>query len=178
MNWFGVRVVKNSQDLFAYQEMIWKVKPKRIIECGTRFGGSALFFAQILELMNIEDSLVITIDISNSENLAPPHKLVKNLIGSSLSPNVFDEVKSLIGNIEPVLVSLDSDHSAEHVSQEISLYYPLVTKGSYLVVEDTNQLGPRLAVYSFLATHPEFIPDKNIEPFSTTNPNGYLLKTY
>jgi len=179
MNWMGIRVVKYEQDLIAQQEIMWRVKPNIVIETGTRFGGSALFYAQMMDLMKI-NGVVYTIDISDQEYKAiPVHDKVERIIGSSLSVNVLEGIEKLIrDHSDPrVMVVLDSDHTTEFVTQEIAAYQGFVTKGSYLVVEDTNQLGPRLAVFAFLAMHPEFNPDKTIEPSITTNPNGYLLRS-
>jgi len=174
--YMGIRIVKFSSDTMQYQELIWKLRPKVIVECGTRFGGSALFFAHMMELMKIPDAKVITIDITDEEYQAPEHPLIHRLIGSSVDPAIFSKVVEGIGKLSPVLISLDSEHTTEHVLNELNLYHKLVTKGSYLIVEDTNQLGPRMALYKFLSEHPEFVPDTIIQPVDTSNPSGYLLR--
>jgi cephalosporin hydroxylase len=177
MNYRGIRVVKYQTDLLMIQELIYKVRPRLIIETGTRFGGSALFYADMQKLMEIPDPLVYTIDITDEEFMAPDNNYIVRRIGSSLSNFLFEEIKEIAKKRFPVLIDLDSDHSAEHVSKELALYSPLVTKGSYLIVEDTNEPGPRMAVYSFLAGHSEFTPDRNCEVNNfTSNPNGYLLR--
>jgi cephalosporin hydroxylase len=84
------------------------------------------------------------------------------------------------------MVVLDSDHQKNNVYSEMHYYTPLVTLGSYLIVEDTNLNnpiewclgpGPHEAVMDFLKTHPEFEIDKTCEKFMMTqNPNGYLKR--
>jgi cephalosporin hydroxylase len=174
--YMGIRIVKFASDVMVYQEMMWKIRPKVIVECGTRFGGSALFFAHMMNLMRIPDAKVITIDITDEEYIAPENTYIHRLIGSSVDPNIFSKVVEGIGKLSPVLVSLDSEHTTEHVLNELNLYHKLVTKGSYLVVEDTNQLGPRMALYKFLSEHAEFIPDAILQPMDSSNPSGYLLR--
>lgn len=86
-----------------------------------------------------------------------------------------------------VMVMLDSDHSEENVSREMETFGRLVTKGSYLMVEDTNVNGhpsdaghgpgPREAVTRFLASQPEFRADPQCERFLLTcNPRGWLQR--
>jgi cephalosporin hydroxylase len=96
-------------------------------------------------------------------------------------------VKSLIENKNKIMVSLDSDHSKEHVLKELEIYSKFVTKGCYLVLEDTNinghpvypdfGPGPMEALNEFLDHNKEFIADKNREKFYLTfNPRGFLRK--
>jgi len=179
LSWKGVRVVKYASDLWSMQEIIFRIKPKIIVETGTRFGGSASYFADMQILAGIENPQVFTIDISTEEyQQAAYHPNVKRFTGSSLDPVIFNEIGTETLNIgdSPVLINLDSDHVTEYVTKELALYAPLVTVGSYLIVEDTNQPGPRMALYSFLAGHPEFMVDRKVEPSETTNPCGYLLR--
>jgi len=84
-------------------------------------------------------------------------------------------------------VILDSDHSRDHVLDELRLYAPLVTSGSYVIVEDTNinghpvlpqfGPGPMEALDEFLRESDEFsIDDQREKFFLTFNPRGFLLK--
>lgn len=183
-SWFGIESQKNPLDLWIYQEIIYEVKPDIIIECGTARGGSALYFANLLDLLN--NGRVITIDIEDLGNL-PKHSRIIYLKGSSTSREIFDKVKNLIKENDKVLVSLDSDHHKQHVLKELNLYNELVSKGSYIVVEDTNinghpvyiahGEGPMEAVNEFLKNNNDFIVDQSREKyFLTFNPNGYLKK--
>lgn len=182
--WLGFRIKKYPTDCWIYQEIIFQSKPDVIIECGTKFGGSALYFATILDAVG--GGRVLTIDIQKKPDL-PAHPRVTYITGSSIEKSTFEKVKSLIKNIDKVMVVLDSDHHKDHVLKEMELYGSLVKKGFYLIVEDTNQTilaqvkgygpGPDKAVKEFLKTHKEFIIDKKREKFLiTTNPDGYLLR--
>ena len=182
--WFGVPVYKCPQDLWIYQEIIWELRPDIIIECGTADGGSALFMASILDLINNGD--VITIDIEDRPD-RPKHKRITYLVGSSTSDEVLEKVRWLIREEDSVMVVLDSDHSKAHVLDELFRYGKLVTRGSYLIVEDTNinghpvapyfGPGPMEAVEEFLKKNQNFAVDKGKEKFLLTfNPKGYLRK--
>ena len=181
--WLGVRTLKCPLDLWIYQEIIFDVKPDVIIESGTAYGGSALFLASICDLVN--NGEVITIDIA--KNLRPSHPRIKQLLGSSTSEETVRTVGSLINGKGAVLVILDSDHHKEHVLDELRTYSTLVTKGSYLIVEDTNinghpvvpefGPGPMEAVEEFLKENDDFVVDNTREKLLLTmNPRGYLRK--
>jgi len=181
--WLGVPIEKCPLDLWIYQEIIFEVKPDVIIECGTAYGGSALFLASICDLVN--NGKVITIDIADKGR--PKHKRITYLLGSSTSKEIIEKVRSLIKGMDKVMVSLDSDHHKEHVLNELRIYSKFVTKGSYLIVEDTNinghpvlpefGPGPMEAVEEFLKENKDFVVDKTKEKFYLTfYPNGYLKK--
>lgn len=182
--WLGAPVQKCPLDLWIYQEIIFKQKPDIIIECGTLHGGSAFFLASMCDLVN--NGRIITIDIEKKEG-RPQHKRIQYLHGSSTSEEVVERVKKEIGDKNKVLVILDSDHSKEHVLNELRIYSKLVTKGSYVVVEDTNVNGhpvvpdfgpgPMEALEEFLKENKDFVVDKDREKFYLTfSPSGYLKR--
>jgi cephalosporin hydroxylase len=174
----GIQRLKAPNEVLAYPKLIELVRPRVIIETGTKFGGGALWFASMLESLKMDNSFVITIDISGTEYCIPHNSLIKRIIGSSVDENIFTAVKRIIKDNAPVMVSLDAEHTRKHVEKELSLYYQLVSKGSYLVVEDTNQGDVEFAVYDFIARHPEFSIDRQFELHPhTTNKNGFLLRS-
>jgi cephalosporin hydroxylase len=187
VSWLGVEVIKYPTDLVVYQEIIHEIRPDLIVETGTNHGGSALFFASIQDL--IGHGQVISID-ANRRDL-PPHPRITYLVGDSTSAEVVAEVARRAEGLSTVLVTLDSSHTKRHVAREIGLYHRFVTKGSYLVVEDTKLNGhpvftryepdlgegPMEAVMEFLATDRTFRVDRTRERFHlTSNPGGFLLK--
>lgn len=148
--WRGVRVLKNPCDLWTYQELIHKVRPRIIIETGTCYGGSALFFADMMSQYG--PGQVITIDVEYRQ--PPDDPRITCLGASSTDDEAVHWVRRYVDEHPgPVMVSLDSDHSAGHVLTEMCSYGPLVTPGSYMVVEDTNADGPRHAVETFFTTY-------------------------
>jgi cephalosporin hydroxylase len=177
--WRGHPATKLPSDLFVYQELIHAVRPDYIVETGTAHGGSALFFADMLELEGQGE--VITIDL-NFRPDRPDHHRIKYINADSL--DAFAEIESVVRG-KKVIVSLDSDHQKDHVLAEMELYAPLATE--YLVVEDTSinhpiavegiDEGPMEAVTEFLETHKEFEIDRTAHKFLvTTNPNGWLRR--
>jgi cephalosporin hydroxylase len=183
-SWFGHNAVKCPLDLWIYQEILFENKPDFIVETGTYQGGSAMFLATMLELLG--KGKVITIDISQSEN-RPRHPRIIYLTGSSTDRDLFDRVRGVVEGAS-VMVILDSDHSKQHVLDELNLYSQIVTPSQYLIVEDTNingnpvyddfGPGPFEAVEEFLNDNPSFVVDENRERFMLTmNPGGYLRRT-
>ena len=182
--WLGVPTQKLPLDLWVYQEILWELKPDLVIEAGTYKGGSALFFASIMDL--IGKGRVVTIDLQHPEAL-PQHDRITYLLGSSISEEIISEVRQLAKGAETVMVVLDSDHSTAHVFEEIRHYHDLVTPGSYLIVEDTNLAGhpvrpdfpsgPMEAVEAFLEQTDTFVADRSREKyFVSLNPKGYLRR--
>jgi cephalosporin hydroxylase len=182
--WLGVRTQKCPLDLWVYQEILHELRPAAIVECGTAGGGSALFLASICDML--DQGSVITIDITEYPD-RPEHPRITYLSGSSTDAQVFEQVERLVAGRAPVLVILDSNHERDHVLDELRLYGPLVSPGSYLIVEDSNVNGhpvvpafgpgPSEAIADFLAETDEFSVDATREKFFLTfNPGGYLRK--
>jgi cephalosporin hydroxylase len=185
-SWMGTRILKNPADMWVYQEIVFETKPDAIIETGTFNGGSALFFANLFDLMG--NGEVITIDINKMDNM-PEHKRITYLLGSSYSPEIAVKVELLVKDKKRIMVILDSDHSRDCVYKELNIYAKYVTPGCYLVAEDSNLNGhpvyagegvgpgPMEALEEFLPDHNEFEIDYSREKFLITfNPKGFLRR--
>lgn len=196
-SWLGRPIIQFPQDVMALQEIIWKVKPRVIVETGVARGGSTVFFSSMLQLLGGERKVVaVDIDIRNHNRkhieASPFAERIQLLEGSSVSEETRDRVFAGVGDGSPVLVVLDSNHTHEHVLQELEFYAPLVGKGSYLVVLDTliedmpeNSFpdrpwgkgnNPKTAVMEFLETNPRFVIDKEYDHklLISCAPSGYL----
>ena len=182
--WLGVTIFKNPLDLMLYQETIYEIQPDLIIETGTWNGGSALFFASMMDL--IGKGHIVSVDIGAQPNL-PDHPRITYLSGNSIQEEMIDQVKTMIPPNGTVMVILDSDHSMAHVLAEMNVYSELVTTGSYLVVEDTAinghpivpefGPGPMEAVDAFLQENDRFVVDESKHKFFVTDhPRGFLRK--
>lgn len=150
--WRGIRVVKFPQDMILYAQVIFKRRPDYIIETGTHFGGSALFFGDMLSL--IGGKKVFSIDVSHKFN-PPPHPMVEHILGSSIDPKIVERIRKEVAGSR-VMATLDSDHSTRHVLAELAAYKDIVTRGQYMVVEDSwtrhpKPYEPYYAVEKFLA---------------------------
>jgi cephalosporin hydroxylase len=204
--WLGRPIIQVPQDIVAMQELVFSIKPSVIVETGVAHGGSLTLNASLLELIG-GDSVVIGIDVDirahNREALDahPLRKRMHLIEGSSTDKDVVSEVfrivkeKSSVPGAGPVLVSLDSNHTHEHVLAELRAYAPLVTRGSYIVVFDTliDDLpadlfegkgwgpgnNPKTAVRAFLKECPRFAVDSDIDAklLITVAPGGWLVCT-
>jgi cephalosporin hydroxylase len=169
--YFGTKLLKLPSDLWLYQEVVTEIKPSLIIETGTFSGGSALYFAHLLD--QLSHGRVITIDLQEIQPSYPRHHRIEYWTGMSSTSDIIAKNARLDAEIEggPVMVVLDSLHTMEHVLAELDIYAPLVSGGSYLVVEDTN-VGPNDAVFpehgpgpgdalrAWLPSHPDFRVDE------------------
>jgi cephalosporin hydroxylase len=186
--WMGVRAAKCPMDMWVYQEILWQTRPDLIIECGTAWGGSALFYASIFDLLGTGGE-IITIDIAGDDQIPdrPTHPRITYLTGSSTDADIVGRLRERAASVDRVMVVLDSDHSYAHVAAEIAAYSSLVTPGCYLVVEDTNVNGnpilpnwgpgPMEAVDEFVDDTQLFVRDPAREKFMMTfSPGGYLRR--
>jgi cephalosporin hydroxylase len=156
-DWLGRPIIQIPQDIVAYQEVVWAVKPDLIIETGIAHGGSLVLSASLLALLEVCDAAtagttldprspnrrVIGIDIeirNHNRALIEAHPLswrVEMIEGSSVADDVVHRVRSIARDYQQVLVCLDSNHTHAHVLQELEAYASLVTPGSYCIVWDT-----------------------------------------
>ena len=132
--WRGVRCIKLPTDLILYAEVLWKNQPDILIECGTSEGGSALFFADVMN--NIGKGQVISIDMAPKAQ--PEHPRITYIVGRMTACDTLARVNELIKG-KSVMVILDGDHHRAQVKRELYYYAPMVTKGQYIVVEDIYQ---------------------------------------
>lgn len=210
----GRPIIQYPQDMVAIQELIWKVKPDLIIETGIAHGGSLIMSASMLALLDMCEAIesgtvldpknskrkVLGLDIDirqhNREAIEahPMSSRIQMIQGSSIAPEVIDQVKAVTKNYQRVLVCLDSNHTHDHVLAELEAYAPLTTVGSYCVVFDTivedmpkamfpdRPWGPgdnpKTAVWEYLKTHSEFEIDKSIDHklLISVAPDGYLKR--
>lgn len=191
--YMGYFMMKYPTDLIIYHEIIFNFKPDLIVETGTAYGGSSLYFASQCLLMG--KGRVVTIDITNnnysSKNILPNHPLIEYLDGSSTDITNLKRISSIIKQekIKKILFILDSDHSSIHVLNELNSF-SLITeelKDVFFIVEDTNidnmednqffNNGPHAAVSAFLKSNKSFVRNDNYERFMlTSNPGGFLEK--
>ena len=207
-DWFGLPIIQIPHDIMQIQEIIFKTRPTLIVETGIARGGSLAFSASMLALLDVIEKVdpfsskrkVIGIDIDirphNREALAnhalyPKMHLIE---GSSIDKSVISEVHEIATKHDSVLVILDSNHTHQHVLDELDAYSPLVNLGGYCIVSDTviddlppNSYpnrpwdidnNPKTAVSAWINSHPEFQIDSKIDQklLLSSSPSGYLLK--
>lgn len=210
----GRPIIQLPSDMVAIQELIWDVKPDLIIETGVAHGGSLILSAACLALIEYCEAaergtsinpregarrvLGIDIDIrDHNRDAIESHPLASKIDliqGSSIAPETVSQVKQVAEKFDRVMVFLDSNHTHEHVLEELTAYAPLVSVGSYCVVFDTivEDLpagtfpdrpwgpgdNPKTAVHAYLKTHPEFEIDAQIDNklVLSVAPHGYLRR--
>lgn len=207
-DWLGVPIIQYPQDIVSFQEIVNRVKPDLILETGIAHGGSLVLSASLLSLLDVMEGLdprlshrkVVGVDIDirpENRKILDEHPLrfKMNLIeGSSVCPDIVQRVRAQVSGATSVLVSLDSNHTHDHVLAELDAYADLVTLGSYCIVYDTAieylpsglfedrpwDVGnnPRTAILEWLKANTEFEIDKDIDnrlAFSVAT-DGYLKR--
>lgn len=197
-NWLGEPILNLPQDMFALQEIIFKTRPRFIIELGVAWGGSLLFYSTLMDVLGGERIIGVDIYIPDDlkKRLSTYGKLSERLTlinGSSIEEGTLSRIKSIVGDCREVMILLDSYHTHDHVLKELQLYSPLIGKGFYLIcgdtiVEDIPEQkhrsrpwgpgnNPKTALQAFLKENDRFKIDKTIDNklLLTCNPGGYLL---
>ena len=199
--WMGVPIQQLPQDLFALQQVIWQQRPAYIVETGLYDGGSAVFYASMLELVGgkgvISVELKVTEEARQTIDRHPLGSRITVIEGDSAARGTVVRVREVIGNEPNVLVTLDSDHSRGHVRKELDAYSEFVPEGGWLIVFDgiMRQIAlagvspgfgeaaswvddnPTPAIDDFLRDHPEFLVDsRNSDLGATFAPRGFLQR--
>jgi cephalosporin hydroxylase len=141
-----------------YISLVWNLKPRTIIEIGTKYGGSALWFADLMKTYNI-DGRVVSVDIAVPN---PPYRRAEitlmygdaNKLGETLSPEFIASLP------RPFLVVEDASHHFRATLATLRFFEPHMRKGEYIVVEDgavsdmgndgEREGGPGRAISEFL----------------------------
>lgn len=141
--WMGVTTLKSPSDMWNYQEVLAALKPSLVVEFGTRYGGSALFFAAVMrQIGNRFRVLTVDIDAATVSDKTRQDPDVEAMTASSVDPQVADRITALRREYPgTVFAILDSDHAENHVLGEMKLLRPVLKSGDYLIVEDSNVNG-------------------------------------
>ena len=210
----GRPIIQYPQDMIASQELIWELRPDLIIETGIAHGGSLIQSAATLALLDMCDAIAagetmdprrsnrrvlgIDIDIRAHNRAAieahPMSSRIEMIQGSSIDPQIVEQVRNRAGGFERVLVFLDSNHTHDHVLAELRAYADLTSVGSYCVVFDSvvedlpeDMFGdrpwgpgdnPKTALHEWLKTNPDFEIDKKIDHklLVSVAPDGFLRR--
>lgn len=180
----GIKTIKAPFDFWMYQEILNEIKPDVVIEIGNAYGGSTLALAHILD--RVGNGRIIGLD--HDHDFVPQavrdHPRITLIIGDAC--NSISTVKELIKAGESVLIIEDSSHAYDNTINVLMTFAPLVTEGSYFIVEDSifhhgldsgPLPGPFEAIRTFAAGNDEFLIDRDKEAFFLTwNPTGYLQR--
>lgn len=191
-HYMNIETMQYPADNWMLQELISELKPDFVVETGTAQGGTALFYAHLLEKLTPVGK-VITVDIEEYNPAVEKFKAwgerVIPILGSSTDPKVVQQIKDTVKG-KSVLLTLDSLHTQEHVYDELKAYSEIVPVGGYIVVQDTHlggnpnhhksspNGGPMAAVKKFMKENPgKFEYDRGRERHLVTqNPSGYLKR--
>jgi cephalosporin hydroxylase len=185
VTWLGHPIWQNVLDLWVIQEAIAEIRPAVLLETGTNRGGSALFYANLFDLLG--NGRVLTVDVERMHDLSHPR--IEFQIGGSTDEPILERMRSAAADADgPVMVILDSDHAQQHVAAELEAYAPLVSNGSLILCQDgvidtlpmfkDARPGPLPAITDFIAAHPEFVVDGSFNgrfPI-THHPSGWLRR--
>ena len=196
-SWLGEPSLQSPEDLIVFQDIIFKCKPKFIIESGVAWAGSLLFYASMIKILNL-DTKIIGIDIFIPDDLKERifsfdiSKNIELINASSIEDNTIKKLESIVGDSKNVIVHLDSHHTHEHVLEELKLYEKFISKGSYLICGDTiiehipeqthrprdwgKGDNPQTALDEFMKINDRFEIDKYYENklLISSQANGYL----
>ena len=213
-SYLGRPAIQFPNDIWAMQELIWDIKPDLIIETGIAHGGSLIFSASMLAMLDICEAIenqntfdpsiskrkVLGIDIDirdhNRKEIEkhPMYTRISMIEGSSIDKKIIKEVSKFASNYNKVMVFLDSNHTHDHVLEELVAYGELTSPGSYCVVFDTiiddmpdkmftdrpwdKKNNPKTAVLQYLKDNPQFEIDNDIHNKLqiTVAPSGFLKK--
>jgi cephalosporin hydroxylase len=201
--WMGRPIVQLPEDLLRIQELVFSVRPDVIVETGVAHGGSLIFYASLCKVLGRGRVVGVDIDIRpHNRQAIARHALapyITLLQGSATDLAVVAQVRQQIRPNERVLVVLDSCHTKQHVLDELELYSPLVSVGSYIVATDgvMGDLGtvpggqtawnwdnPRAAALEFARSHstyrledpPLLFCETPLRQHATYWPGGYLKR--
>lgn len=187
-SWMGRPIIQLPEDMIRTQEVIYRVKPDVIIETGVAHGGSLIYYASLFKAMGKGRVIGIDIEIRpHNRKSIEAHELAGYITlveGSSTAPEIVSAVKKMVKPGEKVLVILDSNHTKQHVADELAAYHDLVTTGSYIIATDGSMKDlcdvprgspdwewnhPTAAAAEFAQQHPNFILEQPTWPFSESD---------
>jgi len=197
--WLGEPLLQLPQDMFAFQEIIFRTRPEVIIEVGVAWGGALLFYSTLMSILG--GGRIVGIDLYIPDDLRDRLRSFEGLSdrielinGSSTDPDTVARVRDFVESSDGVMVNLDSNHAHDHVLQELRIYSDFVGTGHYLICSDTaiedievpthrerpwgKGNNPRTALAAFLGEDDRFEVDGAVDRklLLSSNPGGYLVR--
>ena len=203
-SWLGRPIIQLPEDMIRIQEVIYQIKPDVIIETGVAHGGSLIYYASLFKAMDKGRVIGVDVEIRSHNQVAIENHELSSYItlieGNSTDDKIINKLKTLIKPDEIVLVILDSNHTKQHVLDELNAYSSFVTKDSYIVATDGSMKNlsdvprgksewtwdnPVTAVMEFVEENPQFVIEQPIWPFNESDlakvithwPSAYLKRT-
>lgn len=194
--WMNEPMLQTPEDIIKLQEIIFKYKPTIVIEVGIAWAGTLLFLETIRVKSNLKKIVGIDIFIPNSLKNRLKNKISKDVIifkSSSIDKNLKPKLKKIIGK-NKCLVHLDSNHTEEHVFNELVFFDDLLKKDDLLIVGDTilnyipkqkhrirewdNKKNPKTALNKFLKINKKYklLNELSQNLLLTNNPFGHIIK--
>ncbi len=158
----GRTLAKMPEDLRTYQHVIERTRPDLIIELGTYDGGSALWFADQLQVLcDVQGLSVITVEKHPRVKIEDPRVLEYRGVDLA-DKGVIDEIGYLAAN-RRVMVVEDSAHTYESTLAALNGYGEMVSLDCYFVVEDGVVDEPRLTIWNGGGVQPAITDFLNTE---------------
>jgi cephalosporin hydroxylase len=155
----GIQMVKSPFDIALYPLIIWDLKPRTIIEIGSKEGGSAIWFADQVRSFNLE-AQIVSIDLLRVESVQDSCVTFLQGNGRHLGEVLTPQLLSSLPH--PWLVIEDADHAEPTSYAVLKFFHSWLNKGDIIVVEDgimsdlypasfpNCSSGPHLALKRFL----------------------------
>lgn len=201
--WMGRPIIQLPEDMVRIQEVIHRLQPDVIIECGVAHGGSLIYYASICKVLGRGRIVGIDIEIRPHNRSAVEQHSLSDMItlieGSSTDATMVARVAEQVRPGEKTLVILDSAHNRDHVRAELEAYGKVVSVGSYIVVMDGvmelvadtprgkqewSTDNPIPAIHDFVRDNPNFVIEQPEWSFNESDlrtnithwPYGYLRR--
>ena len=156
VTWYGVNTEQSVTDLATVHGLLWKIKPRLLIEIGTMCGSSAVVLAKMMRDYDAS-ARVVTFDKTSPEQRGAKCTLPTSGYGSphwsalKASGNLVSIIGDATSNESltmlrreakesggPVFVIDDASHVASLTVSLFNALSPLVSVGSYYLVQDTR----------------------------------------
>ena len=139
----GLQILKTADDLIIFQQMLWHIKPRTVIELGTFVGGSAIWMGDTLRSMEA-DCHYYTVDIDHSllsdeaRRMKPDN--VTFLLGDC---NEIDKTLTpeMLSKLPRPLILIDDTHV--NIFNNLCYFHEFLQVSDYIVMEDTSPDIPK-----------------------------------
>lgn len=131
----GRQLLKNPLDLQLYRSLIWDLRPATIVEVGSKAGGSALYFADLLRCAAI-DGRILSLDVLPVIDVQDELVDFRFGDGRDLAPALGRRWRDSVRR--PLLVIEDADHAAPTTRAVLRFFDDVLKPGDWIVVEGSQ----------------------------------------